>query len=33
MDVQELNKYLKLANFNGVTLNMDEKMQLELAFE
>ena len=32
MEVEELNKYLKLANFNGVTLNLEERLQLELAF-
>ena len=32
MDIEELNKYLKLANFNGVTLNCEEKLHIELAF-
>ena len=32
MDIEELDKHLKLVNFNGVTLNVEEKMNLQLSF-
>jgi hypothetical protein len=33
MDVEDFSKNLKHINLNGVTLNLDERMQLQLSFE
>lgn len=32
MDVETFQEHLKFVNLNGVTLNIDERMQLSLAF-
>ena len=32
MEVEDFEKNLKYINLNGVTLNLEEKMQLKLAF-
>ena len=32
MEVESFEKLFKYVNLNGVTLNLEEKMQLQLAF-
>jgi filamentous hemagglutinin family protein len=32
MNVDDIDKNLKLINFNGVTLNIEEKLNLQLSF-
>jgi hypothetical protein len=32
MNIEELDQHLKLVNFNGVTLNIEERLNLQLAF-
>lgn len=33
MDIDNFSSLIKYVNVNGVTLNIEEKMQLQLAFE
>lgn len=33
MDIEEFDSQLKYININGVTLNIEERMQLQLAFQ
>lgn len=33
MNVEEFDKLLKYININGVTLNIEERMQLQLSLE
>lgn len=33
MEIEEFDKQLKCVNVNGLTLNIEEKMKLKLAFE
>ena len=33
MDIEEFESLLKYVSINGVTLNMEERMQLQLAFQ
>ena len=33
MNIEEFEKQLKFINLNGITLNIEERMQLQLSFD